>query len=361
MSKLRAGEWVEVRSKEEILQSLDKNGQLDGLPFMPQMLQYCGQRFKVYKRAHKTCDTVSGFYKGRRLSNGVHLDLRCDGQAYGGCQAGCLIFWKQAWLKSVDEKMASVPLSTSVKEPSCTEEDVWGGTRAQNPQGGDGRYLCQATQLLRFTKHLPWWDMRQYVEDYSSGNASLLRIFCGFVYVCYYYCTLAYKGRLGIPSRYIYDRFQAFRQGIPFPRRKGMLPADQLAPTSNLHLQPGELVRIKSYNEILKTVSAKDNMNRGLFFDAELVPYCGGIYRVRTRVSRFIDEKTGMMKTLKTPAVILDGVCCQSRYSNYRMFCPRSIYSWWRETWLERVPETSTAKTPRDGIDAVELSHGGPA
>ena len=55
----RAGDWVEVRTKEEILRTLDKKGQLDGLPFMPQMFNYCGKRFQVYKRAHKTCDTVN--------------------------------------------------------------------------------------------------------------------------------------------------------------------------------------------------------------------------------------------------------------------------------------------------------------
>ena len=43
------------------------------------------------------------------------------------------------------------------------------------------------------------------------------------------------------------------------------------------------------------------------------------------------------MSTMKTPAVILEGVWCQSRYSHCRMFCPRSIHSWWREIWLERV------------------------
>ena len=37
--KLKAGQWVEVLSKEEILSTLDKNGQLDGLPFMPQMFE----------------------------------------------------------------------------------------------------------------------------------------------------------------------------------------------------------------------------------------------------------------------------------------------------------------------------------
>ena len=40
--KLRAGDWVEVRSKEEILRSLDKKGRLEELPFMPQMFEYCG-------------------------------------------------------------------------------------------------------------------------------------------------------------------------------------------------------------------------------------------------------------------------------------------------------------------------------
>ena len=40
---LRVGEAVEVRSEAEILSRLDENGRLDGLPFMPEMLQFCGQ------------------------------------------------------------------------------------------------------------------------------------------------------------------------------------------------------------------------------------------------------------------------------------------------------------------------------
>ena len=55
---MRVNDWVEVRSKQEILQTLDKNGCLDGMPFMPQMFEYCGKRFRVYKSAHKTCDHV---------------------------------------------------------------------------------------------------------------------------------------------------------------------------------------------------------------------------------------------------------------------------------------------------------------
>ena len=55
------------------------------------------------------------------------------------------------------------------------------------------------------------------------------------------------------------------------------------------------------------------------------------------RVTRIIHEKTGRMLEMKTPSLILDSVICESRYSECRLFCPRSIYSYWREIWLKRV------------------------
>src|SRR6185295_4449906 len=96
---LVAGEWVEVRSAAEILATLDENGTLDGMPFMPNMLRHCGRKYQVYKRADKTCDTVH--WTGlRRMEGTVHLRmLRCDGSAHGGCQAGCFLFWNEAWLR----------------------------------------------------------------------------------------------------------------------------------------------------------------------------------------------------------------------------------------------------------------------
>ena len=93
---------VEVRSEEEILRTLDADGKLDGLPFMPEMLSFCGQRYRVRARAHKACDTID-WQQFRRMESAVHLEeLRCDGSAHGGCQAGCLLFWKEAWLRPVD-------------------------------------------------------------------------------------------------------------------------------------------------------------------------------------------------------------------------------------------------------------------
>ena len=190
--KFRAGDLVEVRTKEQILATLDKHGRLKELPFMPQMFQYCGQRFKVYKRAHKTCDTVNPI-RGRWVSDAVHLDLRCDGAAYGGCQAACLVFWKTAWLKPVDEmgkatgqSSRSERVHNNIHSVGTTEADVIAGTYADNQNAMDGpRYICQATELPVFTTQLRWWDIRQYMEDIISGNVTFGKFLRGVVYASY--------------------------------------------------------------------------------------------------------------------------------------------------------------------------------
>jgi hypothetical protein len=351
-SKLKVGDLVEVRSVREILETLDKKGQLEGLPFMPQMFQYCGRRFRVYKRAHKTCDTVFPV-RGRWMANAVHLETRCVGLGYGECQAGCLIFWKDAWLKTLKDeksKSESSPRDTAIQHAAvqrdavCTKQDVLADSRTPVQQDErDTVYVCQATQLPYATTQLHWWDVRQYIEDYTSGNVGMWQIIKGGIYAIFYRLSVS-RIRLGSVMRWFYDEFHTVWRGTLFPRHAGTIPLDQPtpAPANPLNLQPGELVRVKTHTEILKTLNI-ENKNRGLYFDAEMVPFCGGTYRVLKRVNRIIDEKTGRIVKLKNESIILDGVFCQSRYSNCRMFCPRGIYSYWREIWLERVFEAPTA------------------
>jgi hypothetical protein len=169
----------------------------------------------------------------------------------------------------------------------------------------------------------------------------LWQIVCGGAYFLYYWLTRAGIGA-GRPMRWFYDRFYPLWHGAPFPRKFGAIPEGHPTPMKTLDLQAGELVRIKSHQEILQTLSTR-NKNRGLYFDAEEVPYCGGTYRVLKHVTKIIDERTGRIQEMKTPCVILDSVICQSRYSECRLFCPRSIYPYWREIWLERVGPHRTA------------------
>lgn len=350
--ELKAGELVEVRSREEILSTLDKNGCLDGMPFMPEMFAFCGKRLPVYKRAHKTCDTIC-WSGSLRITNAVHLEgIRCNGQSHGGCQADCLIFWKEAWLKRASSVPGvghhDAPSSTGVPADgsSCTESDVLanacktGGAATDEPV-----YVCQATQLLQASSPLMWWDLRQYWEDYTSGNFGLKWMLGVFCYANYNaLMNAAGRWRLRKPLGWIYDAVQKLRGRPPHPRAKGRIPAGAPTPTVNLNLQPGEMVRVKNFEAIRDTIDC-EYRNRGMKWDAELVPYCDRVYRVRKRVQKIIDEKTGKMQHLKSEPVILDGAICQSKYSEHRYFCPRAIFPYWREIWLERTSPDSP-KTP---------------
>jgi hypothetical protein len=346
-TEVHVGDLVEVRSKEEILQILDSNGQIDGMPFMPEMFAFCGQRFKVYKSAHKTCDYTSYPFFTRRLARTVHLETRCNGAAHDGCQAGCLLYWKYDWLKVVREDsqgessgrvQPNTPASNALNPASgCSEDVIWRNVRLPQTAGQPLRYSCQMTQIPHATTPLAWWDVRQYAQDLLSGNVSLRRIVNGLAYWVYYSLSQAGIG-VGRPMRWLYNKISPLVGGSFFPRNAGLIPQGQQTPFVKLHLQPGELVRVKSHQEILKTVDT-DGKNRGMYWDAELVPYCGKTYKVLRNVSKLIAEQTGEMKEMKNPCIVLEHVVCQARYSSCRYFCPKAMYPFWREIWLERVDQ----------------------
>ena len=253
-----AGEWVQVRSREEILATLDANGRLEELPFMPEMLKYCGARMMVGKRAHKTCDPAIGI-GGRKMSNTVHLsNIRCDGSAHDGCQAACLIFWKEAWLRRIEpEKDGQRPSPVVLSSRSgCTEEVLHSSIRIPPAPGEtEQRYVCQNTQIKFATQPLSSWDLRQYLEDYTSGNVSLARLTIGLLYTAWR--TVAEAGiGIGTPMRWVYDVFQRAIGGSPYPLRPAGVPKDKATPRATIDVQEGERVRVKSFPEILKTLDS---------------------------------------------------------------------------------------------------------
>jgi hypothetical protein len=318
--RLRVGEIVEVRSEAEILAMLDGRGELESLPFMPEMLQFCGRRFRVDKLAVKLCDTIgsTGMY---RMRNAVHLGaVRCDGQAHGGCQAGCLIYWKEAWLKRVP---AGEP--GAAPAPGCTLATLTAATRrpADPAAPHEERYACQATELLRAAPtRIPAWDARQYVLDVRSGNT-------GVVAAVRAVAVGVFNEYQDFSRRFVPRRLRICG-GARFPFIEGML---QKTPDGTLDLQPGEVVRIKSREEIVRTLDV-NNSNRGLSFDPEMLAYCGRQARVLRRVERVVDERTGRLLSLKRACIVLEDVTCRGEFHRC---CPRADYPFWREAWLERV------------------------
>ena len=98
---LQPGEWVEVKSAEEIRDTLDWRGMVRGLYFMDEMWRYCGQRFRVLKRMEHLMVERTGAM--RTIKNTVLLDgTVCDGAAHDGCDATCQHMWREVWLRRVD-------------------------------------------------------------------------------------------------------------------------------------------------------------------------------------------------------------------------------------------------------------------
>jgi hypothetical protein len=332
---LRPGDLVEVKSEAEILRTLDERGRLDGVPFMPEMLKWCGQRGRVAARADKTCDTVTKT-GGRRMTHAVHLEgLRCDGGAHGGCQAGCLLFWKESWLRRTDQpdRRRDEAGPVGAGDRGCDKGTLFTATCAPSSSelGGD-RFVCQATELARATTPLAWWDVRQYVRDVRSGNVRIRELLKG---IASRTVLNAFENLQRLPGGF---RLAAVLVRLtdkiwPIPRLDGRLTK---TPRETLGLRPGDRIRVKSKEEICATLD-RANRNRGLTFDVEMLAYAGRECTVLRRVEQIIDERTGRMMRLPNDCIVLDGVVCPGRLSERRLFCPRAIYPFWREIWLQRI------------------------
>jgi hypothetical protein len=312
--ELRPGELVRVRALNDILATLDDQGMLEGIPFMPEMVRLCGRQARVQRRADKIYDWV--WHKSlRRLDHVVLLESeRCSGEAHGDCQARCQLLWNEAWLERVTPAETG-PRLTDPLTPSVPEHLVQ-LTRRPTADGAT-RYMCQATEFSRASTPLGWNDPRHYARDLLRGNVRPVLFLQG----------LALR---------LFNRVQRRRGGVLFPVRE---PRASTSPHETLNLQPGERVRVKPKREIEGTLN-KQFRNRGLWFDVDMLRFCGGEYVVARRVERLINERTGEMLAIANPCIVLEGVHATGEYL---AFAPLNEAIFWREIWLERVHDIGHA------------------
>jgi len=293
------GDLVEVLSEAEILATLDERGTFEKLPFMPEMLKYCGRTFRVTAQAFKTCVDDQEM---RGLDGTVFLeDVRCDGASHGGCGRACLIFWKAAWLRrkgttAVERKHGLTKVNRADLEALASRE---------------GQFLCQSTEILNASTPLPWWEPRQYLHDLTRNRMPVFDWATSLFIACYN--KTAYLLNL---------KSWRFVSG----------PNDTSSHEEPLNLKPGELVRVKSLDQIKETLDGAGK-NNNLLFAPTMMSFCGQVMRVQNRVENIILEATPKQRKIKDTVLLAgatcDGVC--------HRLCPRQSFLFWRECWLERV------------------------
>lgn len=316
---LRPGELVEVKGPDEILQTLDADGTLDRLPFMPEMVEHCGKRFQVSKCVLKTCyyteKNTAGFRKFKS-DDVVLLDgLRCSGVEHDCCQKACTIFWRGAWLRKVQD----APVQTTL--------DLSAGERLRarlKTATGPKTYFCQASELLKATEPMPQRErLEGCLGEVLVGNCSVLDMARRIGR------WLFWRTRRKILGEYAHGRNKA-------------------TPIESLNLQSGEWIEVKPMASINQTLD-QTGCNRGLLFFPDMRLLCDSKQLVERRIGKIIVDGTGEMRQLRN-TVYLEGSHCGCIYALGG--CPRGEFSYWREIWLRRSPVppgSSAARTVQSG------------
>lgn len=312
MAKLTIGDLVEVASSDEILETLDANGTLNGLPFMPEMLEYCGKRFRLATMIQKTCvESSPRFFDVRGFRGGdvwVLDELRCSGAEHDECGRRCLLFWRAAWLRKVEVSRPLLQIDPVVCEQARSRLKTF---------SAPGVYFCQSTELVKATESLS--KSQRFLKCIADIRAGAVGVFEMLVLVA---------------------RWLWWKTVLQFVPRHLVGPLTR-TPVSNLSLAVGEVVEVKSAHEIVQTLD-RGGCTRGLRYDRTLNKFGGKEQKVLFRLDRMISEPTGKMLTVGG-TVMLEGAMCPC-YAAVFGGCPRKDFVYWREVWLKRagVSETET-------------------
>jgi hypothetical protein len=313
-SRLCPGDLAEVKTPDEIAQTLDAEGASNHLPFMPEMLDFCGRRFRVSRRALTVCFSGPGPVRSFEADDVVTLDgVRCSGAAHDGCQKACMIFWRDTWLRKVED--------TAVQ----SQVDLQGVDRLRarlKVTSGPKVYYCQASELSKATRPLSLWErLGRYLSEVRTGNFDALQTAQSF----------------GI---WLYWKIRRTFLGV-YPRGTG-----DSTPVEGLNLQPGEWVEVKSMESIAETLNERGH-NRGLYFSPDMRLWCGRRCRVKARLDKIIVDGTGQMRQLRN-TVCLENSTCGCSYLGFGMGgCSRCELTYWREIWLRRSDGRSDRLTSK--------------
>lgn len=102
---LQPGDWVRVRTQEEIGRTLNADGAHRGMLFTHEMVQYCGKAFRVRSRVERLINESTGELLHMKQECIALEDVICKGHYTSGawfCAREHLPLWREDWLERVD-------------------------------------------------------------------------------------------------------------------------------------------------------------------------------------------------------------------------------------------------------------------
>jgi hypothetical protein len=279
---------VRVKNYNEIRQSLDKDDSLYGLQFTHEMKKYCGTTQRILTEVTRVKSDGRGYEKNIGILENVYMldNVFCNGERHLNCTRQCKLLWHKNWLDFKNSSKTVEPLSN--KSPLLIDDPT----------------LCQASTIMNAATHFSnkfYHNLlnREYFSKVSVSGV-IKDILNGVSYII---------------TTYIWSRKGSLRR----------------TPSVSLGLKVGDRVRVRSFEEIKRTLDVYGR-NRGLGFSAEMRKYCGQTLTVSYIMRNVISEYTGELKQASN-TVLLDGSICDGEYHSR---CQRQCPHMWREIWLER-------------------------
>lgn len=291
------GDRVYVKSKDKILKLLSPDHKKDGCLFMDQMFSFCGQSYQVKKVVYHFFDEHR--YKLYKTLMPLYIldDLRCNNVGESSqpkCNRSCYFLWHEGWIEDV---ASANPHETKKKLPNKPCDMA-----KEKIQPIKGIPFCQLTNIHDLAQKNSWFN------DILQMCTKILR---------------TGKRTLKFALNRVYRKL-----------RPHTVTESQKEHISE-YIQEGDIVRVKSRDEISRLLDDRDKYKRLLFID-EMYEFCDKEYKVLKLIDVFYDETQNKMCRSKN-VVILENVTCSGRQRLYRMKCDRNCFFFWHTAWLKKI------------------------
>ena len=288
----------------------------------------------------------------RRAPHAQHRPPRrtCAATAprHGGCQAACLLFWKEAWLERVEsEDERRRPARARRRAGPAAARPCSPATTVAARSNGAAVYRCQATEIPSASSPLRLRELDQYAGDVR--NWGLGKIVRGLVIEVF---NLWQRfSRRQLPRRPADRR----RASVPVPQRhaageEGQDAVGEARPAPRRPRPGQEQGGDRGHPRSRANTTAASASTPRWSATAVGRPASAAASTASSTSTR------GEMIEINSDCIILEGVVCTS---DYHRFCPRGIYSVLardlarasRRPDRERRSAGPRTATPRGGCD----------
>lgn len=296
------GEVVRIRTREEILLTLDANSSLDGCLFAGQMLDWCNTTQRVLKVVRCVFDECEYRMYETKYPFYILDGLICDGcvsEFEHVCDHGCQLLWHEEWLEEGSENYVFE-----------TDESIQCGIDEKTENTPTESILAPRSCQLKAIDEIK--NRNSWFENIMQYRITILwSVKINFIY------TLNSLSRLFAANQNKYGE---------------NLPSDG-------DIRPGDAVRVLGKNE-LKTILDAGNKYKGCQFVPEMFQFCDKEFVVLKTVKYFFDERQKRMCRCND-IYLLSGVMCSGRRRAFSIPCDRSCFYFWHKHWLRKIHGTN--------------------